>query len=104
MENFKIEIKEFLAKVVEVQAENLPEVISKIYEQYKKAEIVLDYNDFVEVEFNDINIQSKDDEKNMLIKDVIEYLYSDEKKHFEESENAENHIYIKINRLKTLLD
>ena len=76
MENFKIEIKEFLAKVVEV--------ISKIYEQYKKAEIVLDYNDFVEVEFNDINIQSKDDEKNMLIKDVIEYLYSDEKKHFEE--------------------
>ena len=46
----------------------------------------------------------KDDEKNMLIKDVIEYLYSDEKKHFEESENAENHIYIKINRLKTLLD
>ena len=104
MENFKIEIKEFLAKVVEVQAENLPEAISKIYEQYKKAEIVLDYNDFVEVEFNDINIQSKDDEKNMLIKDVIEYLYSDEKKHFEELDNPDNHIFNKLERLKTLID
>ncbi len=84
METFRIEVQEFLARVVEVQAENAPEALSKVNEQYKKAEIVLDYNDFVEVDFIDINKQSKSDEIKILMKEVVEYLYSDEKKHFEE--------------------
>ena len=104
METFKIEIQEFLARVVEVQAENKPEAFSKINELYKKAEIVLDYNDFVEVNFIDINSPSQNDELKILINDVIEYLFDDEKKHFEESENPENHIFKKLERLKTLLD
>ena len=62
MRKYKIEIQEFLAKVVEIQAENISEAFLKVNEQYKKAEIVLDYNDFVEVDFIDINTQSKSDE------------------------------------------
>jgi translation initiation factor IF-1 len=104
METYKIEIKEILARVVEVKAENLLDALSRVNEQYKKAEIVLDYNDFVEVEFEDINTQSKIDERKMLMKEVIEYLYSDEQKHFEEIDNPENHIFSKLKRLKDLLD
>jgi hypothetical protein len=104
METFKIEVQEFLARVVEVEANNLQEAVSNVQEKYRKAEIVLDYNDFVEVDFIDINSQSKNDELKILIKNVIEYLFDDEKKHFEESDNPENHIFLKLERLKSLLD
>lgn len=104
METFKIEIQEFLAKVVEIKATSSDEAISKVCKSYKTAEIVLDYNDFVEVDFIDINSQSKNDEKNMIIKEIIEYLYLDEKKHFEELEKPENHIFKKLERLKLLTD
>lgn len=103
METFKIEVQEFLSRVVE--AESISEAISKINIQYEKTEIVLDYNDFVEVNFVDINSQSPNDEKDTLIKGVIDYLYEDEKKHFEEFEAApDNHIYLKIKRLNELLN
>lgn len=104
METFKIEIQELLAKVVEIKADNAIEAISKVSEQYKKAEIVLDYNDFVEADFIDINNQIKSDEKNSLVKEVIEYLYSSEKSNFEKSDKPENHIFTKLERLKTILD
>jgi hypothetical protein len=38
------------------------------------------------------------------MKEVIEYLYSDEKKQFEELDNSTQHIYSKLVRLKTLLN
>lgn len=104
METFKVEIQELLARVVEVQAETIQDAFSKIKEQYKKAEIVLDYNDFAEVNFTDINSQSRADEINSLIKEVVKYLYTDEKKHFEELEKPNNHIFPKIERLNTLID
>lgn len=103
METFKIEVQEFLARVIEVDATNLQEAMSNVQERYKKAEIVLDYNDFVEVNFIDINTQSKNDEMKMLVTNVIEYLYDNEKRHYEESEEPQNHIFSKLERLKTLL-
>jgi hypothetical protein len=104
METFKIEVQELLARVVEVQAENMQEAISKVNEQYVKAEIVLDYNDFAEVNFADINSQSKTDEINSLIKEVINYLYVNEQRHYEESDNPEDHIFVILLRLKSLID
>ena len=102
METFRIKIKELLARVVEIEADNKSAAISKINELYKKEEIVLDYNDFVIVDFIDTNNQSENDEKNKLISEVIEHLYSDEENHFEESEEPENHIFLKLKRLKEL--
>ncbi|MDD4235548.1 MAG: DpnD/PcfM family protein [Bacteroidales bacterium] len=104
MNTFKIEIKELLARVVEVQAKNIQEAFSKVKDQYVKAQIVLDYNDFAAVNFTDINNQSKRDEINMLIKGIIDYLYVDEQKHFEESNNPKNHIFQKLERLQSLID
>lgn len=104
METFKIEIQELLARVVEVQAVDLKEAFSIVNEQYEKAEIVLDYNDFAELNFIDANSQSKKDEMNMLIKEIIEYQYADEQKHYEEFDKPENHIFLKLQRLKTIVD
>jgi hypothetical protein len=38
------------------------------------------------------------------MKEVVDCLYKDEKNHFEENDNPENHIYTKLERLKTLLE
>ena len=44
MEIFKIEVQEFLARVVEVKANSIQNATSKVSELYKKEKIVLDYN------------------------------------------------------------
>lgn len=42
-------------------------------------------------------------ELKFLINEVIEYLFEDEKRHFEEDEfSSKNHIYLKLLRLKEL--
>lgn len=104
METFKIEIQELLTRLVEIEAENSQEAFSKVYKLYNEAEIVLDYNDFAELNFVDVNTVSKADEVNNLIKEVIQYLYADEKKHFEELNLPEDHIFKKLERLKSLID
>ena len=100
MGTFKIEVQEFLARVIEIDAKNVQDAFAKVQKQYKNEKIVLDYNDFVDVNFIDINGQSKEDEKNMLIKEIIEYIYVDEQKHFEESNNPENHIGLPFKSLE----
>ncbi len=102
MATFKVEIQEFLSRIVKIKAENISDAISIVEEKYKKAEVVLDYNDFVEVNFVNKNKQSKKDELNQLIKEVVEYLYVDEERHFEESDKPKNHIFSKIKRIKDL--
>ena len=50
---YKIEIDELLQRVVEIEAENVNEAISKAKEKYRKEEYVLDENDFKGVEFSE---------------------------------------------------
>lgn len=105
METFKIEVQELLARVVEVKATNIDEAISIVSENYEKAEIVLDSNDYVDVNFIDINSQDIKFEKENLTMEIIEYLIDDEKKHFEEFDLAPNdHIYLKLKKLKDLIN
>ncbi len=104
MKTFKIEVQELLARVVEVESNNLQEAMTNVQEKYRKAEIVLDYNDFVEANFIDLKSQPRNDEMKMLIKDVIEYLYNNEKRYYEESDERQNYIFSKLERIKTLID
>lgn len=104
MQTFKIEIQELLARVVEVKADNIDHAYSKVHDQYERAEIVLDYNDYVDVDFIDVDKQSKTEEMTMLIKDLIGYLYNDERIHFEKMRMPENHIFKKLERLKSIID
>lgn len=101
---FEIEIQELLCRVVKINAKSYTAALEKIQEKYSKCEIVLDYNDFVAVSYQDINKQSAEDEKNKLIAEVFDYLYNDIRKHYLASDETarKNHIYRKFKRLKTL--
>jgi hypothetical protein len=50
METFKIEIQEFLSRIIEIEAENIDEAISTVKQMYQNEEIVLDSGDFVSTE------------------------------------------------------
>jgi len=100
---FEIEITEILSRVVDIVAESRIDAISRIHEKYIKTEIVLDYNDFIEVSFIDINTESNNDLKRILTLEIIDYLYDIEKKHLEGSNSNEKYnILSKIEKLKFL--
>ena len=104
MEIYKIEIQETLARVIEMEGNSIQDAISKVSELYKESDIVLDYNDFIEVNFIDTNSQSVEDERNILMKEVIDYLFEVEEKHYEEYMiEPTDHIYLKLKRLKDLI-
>ncbi len=52
MKKFEFEIKEFLSRIIEVEANNEDEAYMKVKEMYEKEVIVLDSSDFVENEIN----------------------------------------------------
>lgn len=58
METFKIEVKETLLRIIEVEASSEVEAFSKVQDLYHKEEIVLDADDYVETEINLFNAQS----------------------------------------------
>lgn len=101
---FEIEIQELLCRVVKIKAKSYTAALEKIQEKYSKCEIMLDYNDFVAVSYQDINKQSAEDEKNKLIAEIIDYLHNDIKRDYFASDKTsrKNHIYHKFTRLKTL--
>ena len=47
MQTFKLEIKEYLSKVIEVEAETLSDALDIAHYMYNDEEIVLDASDFV---------------------------------------------------------
>ena len=101
MQTFKVEIQELLSRTIDIEAQNIKEAIEKANKMYNSEEIVLDYDDLTKREIipNILLI-----EKENLTKEIIDYLYQDEKKHFEELEQPKNHIFSKIERLKTLIE
>jgi len=55
MQNYKVEIKETLADIVSVQASSKDEALEKVKEQYRRGDIVLEYDSFVDAEFSIFN-------------------------------------------------
>lgn len=47
MKTFKLEIKEYLSKVIEIEAETLSDALDIAHDMYNDEEITLDYSDFV---------------------------------------------------------
>jgi hypothetical protein len=54
METFKIEVKETLSRIIEIEANSMDEAYSKVREMYRNEEIVLDENDYVGTDFIEI--------------------------------------------------
>lgn len=57
MKTFKIEIQEFLSKIVEIEAKDVSEAISKVRELYRNEKIVLDYSNYVTTEINEFPVK-----------------------------------------------
>ncbi len=55
METFKIEVQEFLSRIIEIEAKNIDEAISKVKDMYQNEEIVLDSEDFVSSEIDEFS-------------------------------------------------
>lgn len=55
MEKYKIEVQEYLSKIIEIEANNIIEAISKVKLMYKKEEIVLNSEDFVLTEIKEFS-------------------------------------------------
>ncbi|MGL4909295.1 MAG: DpnD/PcfM family protein [Bacteroidales bacterium] len=53
METFKIEVKETLSRIIEIEANSNDEAVLKVKEMYKKEKIVLSSDDFVTAEIDD---------------------------------------------------
>ena len=53
MKVFKIEIKEALTQIVEIEANTVDEALDRVHEKYKNEEIVLDCNDHVTTEISE---------------------------------------------------
>lgn len=53
MKTFYISVTETLNKIVEVQAEDSSEALQKAEDAYYNGEVVLDYNDYVDAQFED---------------------------------------------------
>ena len=51
---YKVEITETLKRVVEIEANNEENALYEVTKKYKNSEIVLDYSDFVDVNFENI--------------------------------------------------
>ena len=55
MKLYQVEIMETLVRIIEVEAESKEDAITNVMEEYNNAELVLDADDFLDVEFNVIN-------------------------------------------------
>lgn len=51
---YKVEITETLQKTVEVEANNKEEALNKVMKIYKNSEVILNDNDFVDVDFKSV--------------------------------------------------
>lgn len=52
MNKYNVEIEETLARIIEIEAENEDEAYMKVKKLYKKCEIVLTAEDFIDVEIS----------------------------------------------------
>ena len=60
MKTYKIEVKETLSRIIEINANSIDEVLENVQKIYKNEEIILDNDDFVEVDFiNHIDSQNQ---------------------------------------------
>ncbi len=103
MKNFKIKINEIHKRELNVQADNTDDAINKIKKLYESNEVLPQDSTLISV-----SIQNKTDinPKDILINEVVSYLYEDEKKHYEEfdDDKPNDHIFLKLKELSKILN
>lgn len=104
MKEFKIEIIEKLSESLNIKANSIDEALDKVNEMYKNEQIILDSSNHIDTEIREYKEDDSIDEINHLMQEIINYLIDDEKKHFEEFETTpDDHIYLKLKKLRKLI-
>jgi len=95
-----IRVTEILSRTVTIDSNSVEEALDSVENMYNTEDIVLDYSDFD----GDVIIEKKEDDflsrKDLLVNRLIDYLIKDEEKHYEESEQPKEHIYLTLLELK----
>ena len=60
---YEVYITEMLCRTEQIEANCKDEAIAKAREAYKKEEIVLDYHDFIDVDFKAVNAEGDDQDE-----------------------------------------
>jgi len=104
MKTFEFEIKEILSKLIEVDANSEDEAYQKVKNMYKSKDIVLDNSDVTDFSVKKVLINDDALQKDNLA-ELVDYLYQDEKKHYEafNDNKPSNHIFLKLEKIKKLI-
>lgn len=97
----KIEITETFQHVVEVDETDIGEAIATVSKQYTNNEIILDWKNFMGVDFDvfsDVHFRRVCD--NYDIRAIVEYLWQNEEKNWMERGCPDDHIFHVLRRLK----
>lgn len=95
-----VKVKEVLSRTISLDAESTEDAISQVEDMYYKEKMVLDYSDFdgnVIIEKKENNFDSR---KDMLINKILQYMIKEEKKHYEELDFPDEHIYLTLKELE----
>jgi len=95
-----IRVTEILSRVITIDSLSIEDAIMTVQNMYKNEELVLDYSDFNDDVLIEKKVENFSSKKDLLINKVIQYLIKDEKKHYEESEKPNNHIYLTLMELQ----
>jgi 1,2-phenylacetyl-CoA epoxidase PaaB subunit len=105
MKTFKFEIQELLSRVVTVEARNENEAYLKAKDLYNNEEIILDSSDVKSFNIKKVLSNDEETEKDNLIAEIVDYLYNEEKKHYEEFDDKKtsDHIFLKLEKIKEFI-
>lgn len=103
MNHYKIEIEETHLRELNIEAKNLTVAVEKVHDLYRNNR--LSAQDLSLLSYK-IKVGNEDEGKDALIKEIILYLYRDEKRHYEEfgDDKPTNHIYLKLEKLLKMID
>ena len=103
MDNYKIEVEETYQRQLNVEANSLDDAVEKVHNLYKLKKINAQLTSLVSYKIKD-EISNKSLES--LAREVVYYLYKDEKRHYEETEEGEkkNHIYLTLKNILNIID
>ena len=103
MGSYKIKTEETYVREFEIQANTFEDAVEKVHDLYRNNK--LSAQDLSLLSYK-IKVGNEDEGKDALIKEIILYLYRDEKRHYEEfgDDKPEDHIYLKLVKLLKMID
>lgn len=99
MKDYKVEITEYLQRIIDVEAESSEEAVDKVEEEYDKCKIVLGAEDFVYKEIEIFNPNKFKSKLNILIERIDKFNKDRDWDKFHTPSNLAKSISIEANEL-----